>query len=102
MTVMDQEWKSMLIRNGKGDLVKSMLAQKHLTDYLLANPLDPDEDMDLNPHLHVDYICDRICERMSNEENISVTKQEVMLLWLTLNIYSPHLFAYTHEGSRTL
>ena len=79
-----------------------MLLQEQLLDYLEANPLNPEDDFDLNPHLHIDYICDRIVERMSNVEHLTVSKEQVLLFWLTNQIYNPSCFKGAYERTDPL
>jgi len=99
---MEQEFRSLMIRFGKGELLKSMLLQEQLLDYLEANPLNVEDETDLNPHLHLDYICDRIVERMSNVEHLSVSKEQVLLFWLTNQIYNPYCFKGAYERTDPL
>lgn len=99
---MEQEYRSLMIRSGKGELLKSMLVKEQLLDYLQTSPLHVDELDATSTMTGIDYICDRICERMSNVEQLTVSKEQVMLLWLTNQIYHPSIFKSAYERATPL
>jgi hypothetical protein len=72
----------------KGDLAKNMCIQLLLKEYVAAHPLHPDDDMDLNPHLTIKHYCEAVASQIVGE-GFECSSGDVMLMWLTVNIYGP-------------
>lgn len=89
-----EEFKALLVQHGKEDLLKPFLILEHLGEYLATNPL-PIKEAKFNSPGYPEYICDRVCERMSNDEKMSCTREDILLLWLTKALYGYH---YAHNS----
>lgn len=80
-----------LMRQYMGDeIVKNLLIPIKLREFLTTNPINPKEDFDLNPHLHIKHICVTVAMQIENE-GIKCTWEDVMQIWLTITIYHGEL-----------
>lgn len=80
-----------LMREYMGDeLVKNMLIPMKLREYLTANPINRKEDIDLNPHLHIKFICELVSKQIE-AEGLKCTYEDVMQIWLTISVYHKEL-----------
>lgn len=71
---------------GKRELLKPMLILDQLGDYLAINPL-PAKESDFMAPGYLDYILARVCERMSNDEKLSCSREYVLEIWLSKTLY---------------
>ena len=77
------------LRAALGDRIfKNILVTKHLSDVITANPLVESDHWDLNPHLNILHLINKVIAACNEEcEDLTPTEQDVMLVWLTLMVY---------------
>ncbi len=77
------------LRAALGDRVyKSMLVSKHLAEVVAANPIVAEDHWDLNPHLNILHLIDKVVVACKEEcEDLVPTERDVMLTWLTSVVY---------------
>ena len=77
------------LRAALGDRIyKNMLVSKHLVDVVTTNPLKEEDHWDLNPHLNILYLTNKVIEACKQEcEELTPSEHDVMLVWLTLMVY---------------
>lgn len=77
------EQQKMLKAAGHGALVVNMLLSEALATALQDSPID---GTDLNPHLQVEHIADLVVAAVKGEGYDHITREQVLLMWLTENI----------------
>ncbi len=77
------------LRVALGDRIyKSLLIGEHLSDVVAANPLSEEDHWDLNPHLNILHLTDKVIAACKEEcEELAPSQQDVLLMWLTMMVY---------------
>ena len=76
----------LLVDAGHQGLARNMFMQERLRAVAEAAKLDPD-DWDLNPHLQLVAIAERVVSEMVAEGFPEASKEEVYRLWLTGHVF---------------
>lgn len=66
---------------------RTLIVGKHLRDIVEANPITKDDQMDLNPHLNIKHLINKVIDICKNQDDLEVDESYVMLYWLTLVVY---------------
>jgi len=77
------------LRVALGDRIyKNLLVSKHLAAVVAANPITEEDHWDLNPHLNIMYLTNKVIAACKEEcEDLVPSEHDVTLMWLTMLVY---------------
>lgn len=89
--MIDQDQKDIMRVSLPEAFFRAKMIEDKLSEYLQEHPLNAKDEIDLNPHLIIDDICDVVSCRVMGDEKIYCTKEHVMLFWLSSIIYGDRM-----------